>query len=274
MANPTARSACRSTHAATDMREVGEIVDGHARGVETRPAPARSPSPSSPADRRLAKAIKLRLRGDDVDELRAAAQALKQAVMQDRPAPATSPTTICRDVRRLVLQLDRRRPEKRRARSRHGGTAGASAHRRRNRHRDARPRRQDRSAGARRDSESKRGPSKRRQPGWPHRHPATAGRPGGAARRRHHHAGCAGACRDPDRLRRHQALQPQARDHDRVRPRQGAHRHGGGERADRCAVGRNGSALSEYPYRFHRRARRHQREPGRDEDAVPARASA
>jgi multidrug efflux pump subunit AcrB len=67
---------------ADDMREVGELVDAMRREMEALPTPGKISFTQLSGGPPAAKPIKLRLLGDDVNELRAAAQKLKQAVMR------------------------------------------------------------------------------------------------------------------------------------------------------------------------------------------------
>lgn len=66
---------------AAGMREVGEVVGAMRREVEALPGPGRISFTQISGGPPASKPIKLRLLGDDVGELRAAAQALKQAVL-------------------------------------------------------------------------------------------------------------------------------------------------------------------------------------------------
>ncbi|MEW6118477.1 MAG: efflux RND transporter permease subunit [Pseudomonadota bacterium] len=63
-----------------DMRDVSEIVEAMRRDVEALPGPGRLSFTQLSGGPPAQKPIKLRLLGDDVDELRRAAGALKQAV--------------------------------------------------------------------------------------------------------------------------------------------------------------------------------------------------
>ncbi|MBW8370111.1 MAG: efflux RND transporter permease subunit [Thiobacillus sp.] len=87
------------------MREVGEVVDAMRQEIEALPAPGKISFTQLSGGPPAAKAIKLRLRGDDVNELRAAAQELKQAVIRiDGTRDVTDDDLPGRP--QLVLQLD------------------------------------------------------------------------------------------------------------------------------------------------------------------------
>ena len=87
------------------MREVGEVVDAMRQEIEALPTPGKISFTQLSGGPPAAKAIKLRLRGDDVDELRAAAQELKQAVIRiDGTRDVTDDDLPGRP--QLVLQLD------------------------------------------------------------------------------------------------------------------------------------------------------------------------
>ncbi|MDO9386041.1 MAG: efflux RND transporter permease subunit [Thiobacillus sp.] len=87
------------------MREVGEVVAAMRSEIEALPGPGKLSFTQLSGGPPAAKAIKLRLRGDDVDELRAAAQELKQAVMRiDGTRDVTDDDLPGRP--QLVLQLD------------------------------------------------------------------------------------------------------------------------------------------------------------------------
>jgi len=88
-----------------DMREVSEVVQAMRREIEALPSPGKISFTQLSGGPPAAKAIKLRLRGDDVNELRAAAQELKQAVIQiDGTRDVTDDDLTGRP--QLVLQLD------------------------------------------------------------------------------------------------------------------------------------------------------------------------
>jgi multidrug efflux pump subunit AcrB len=88
-----------------DMREVGEVVEAMRQEIEALPSPGKISFTQLSGGPPAAKAIKLRLRGDDVNELRAAAQELKQAVIQiDGTRDVTDDDLPGRP--QLVLQLD------------------------------------------------------------------------------------------------------------------------------------------------------------------------
>ncbi|MGK2953895.1 MAG: efflux RND transporter permease subunit [Thiobacillus sp.] len=88
-----------------DMREVGEVVQAMRQEIEALPSPGKISFTQLSGGPPAAKAIKLRLRGDDVNELRAAAQELKQAVIQiDGTRDVTDDDLPGRP--QLVLQLD------------------------------------------------------------------------------------------------------------------------------------------------------------------------
>jgi len=87
------------------MREVGEVVAAMRSEIEALPGPGKLSFTQLSGGPPAAKAIKLRLRGDDVDELRAAAQELKQAVMRiDGTRDVTDDDLPGRP--QLVLQLN------------------------------------------------------------------------------------------------------------------------------------------------------------------------
>ncbi len=88
-----------------DMREVGEVVDAMRQEIEALPTPGKISFTQLSGGPPAAKAIKLRLRGDDVDELRAAAQELKQAVIRiDGTRDVTDDDLPGRP--QMVLELD------------------------------------------------------------------------------------------------------------------------------------------------------------------------
>lgn len=88
-----------------DMREVGEVVASMRREIESLPGPGKISFTQISGGPPAAKPIKLRLLGDDVNELRAATQELKQAVMQiDGTRDVTDDDLPGRS--QLVLQLD------------------------------------------------------------------------------------------------------------------------------------------------------------------------
>ena len=87
------------------MREVDEVVAAMRSEIEALPGPGRLSFTQLSGGPPAAKAIKLRLRGDDVDELRAAARELKQAVMRiDGTRDVTDDDLPGRP--QLVLRLD------------------------------------------------------------------------------------------------------------------------------------------------------------------------
>jgi multidrug efflux pump subunit AcrB len=67
---------------AAGMREVGEVVEAMRRGVESHPSAGKISFTQISGGPPASKPVKLRLLGDQVDELRAAAQALKLAVIR------------------------------------------------------------------------------------------------------------------------------------------------------------------------------------------------
>jgi len=88
-----------------DMRDVSEVVAAMRADIEALPGPGKISFTQLSGGPPAAKAIKLRLRGDDVDELRAAAQELKQAVIRvDGTRDVTDDDLPGRP--QLVLQLD------------------------------------------------------------------------------------------------------------------------------------------------------------------------
>ncbi len=88
-----------------DMREVSEVVEAMRRDVETLPSPGKISFTQISGGPPASKPIKLRLLGDDVNELRAAAQELKQAVTQiDGTRDVTDDDLPGRP--QLVLQLN------------------------------------------------------------------------------------------------------------------------------------------------------------------------
>lgn len=88
-----------------DMREVGEVVDAMRREIEALPSPGKISFTQLSGGPPASKPIKLRLLGDDVSELRAAAQELKQAVIRiDGTRDVTDDDLPGRP--QLVLQLD------------------------------------------------------------------------------------------------------------------------------------------------------------------------
>jgi multidrug efflux pump subunit AcrB len=88
-----------------DMREVGDVVDAMRRDIEALPSPGKVSFTQLSGGPPASKPIKLRLLGDDVSELRAAAQELKQAVMRiDGTRDVTDDDLPGRP--QLVLQLD------------------------------------------------------------------------------------------------------------------------------------------------------------------------
>ena len=90
---------------AEGMREVGEVVEAMRREVEALPSPGKISFTLLSGGPPAAKPIKLRLLGDDIDELRAAAQELKQAVIRiDGTRDVTDDDLPGRP--QLVLQLD------------------------------------------------------------------------------------------------------------------------------------------------------------------------
>jgi len=87
------------------MREVSEVVEAMRREVEALPGPGRISFTQLSGGPPASKPIKLRLLGDDVSELRAAAQALKQAVTRiDGTRGVTDDDLPGRP--QLVLRLD------------------------------------------------------------------------------------------------------------------------------------------------------------------------
>ncbi len=90
---------------AEGMREVGEVVAAMRRDVEALPSPGKISFTQLSGGPPASKPVKLRLLGDDVGELRAAAQELKQAVMRiDGTRDVTDDDLPGRP--QLVLQLD------------------------------------------------------------------------------------------------------------------------------------------------------------------------
>ncbi|HSJ80370.1 MAG TPA: efflux RND transporter permease subunit, partial [Thiobacillus sp.] len=90
---------------AEGMREVTQVVEAMRAEIEALPSPGTISFTQLSGGPPAAKAIKLRLRGDDVSELRTAAQELKQAVMQiDGTRDVTDDDLPGRP--QLVLQLD------------------------------------------------------------------------------------------------------------------------------------------------------------------------
>jgi len=90
---------------ADGMREVTQVVEAMRAEIEALPGPGTMSFTQLSGGPPAAKAIKLRLRGDDVSELRAAAQELKQAVIQiDGTRDVTDDDLPGRP--QLVLQLD------------------------------------------------------------------------------------------------------------------------------------------------------------------------
>lgn len=88
-----------------DTREVREVVDAIRSKVETLSGPGRISFNQLSGGPPASRPIKLRLLGDDVDELRAAAQELKRAVIQiDGTRDVTDDDLPGRP--QLVLQLD------------------------------------------------------------------------------------------------------------------------------------------------------------------------
>ena len=89
----------------TDMREVSEVVEAMRGEVKALPSPGRISFTQISGGPPAAKPVKLRLLGDDVTELRAAAQELKQAVIGiDGTRDVTDDDLPGRP--QLVLQLD------------------------------------------------------------------------------------------------------------------------------------------------------------------------
>ncbi len=87
------------------MREVGEVVAAMRREIEALPSPGRISFTQLSGGPPASKPVKLRLLGDDVSELRAAAQELKQAVIRiDGTRDVTDDDLPGRP--QLVLQLD------------------------------------------------------------------------------------------------------------------------------------------------------------------------
>jgi multidrug efflux pump subunit AcrB len=88
-----------------DMREVSEVVAAMRRDIEALPSPGKVSFTQLSGGPPASKPIKLRLLGDDVSELRAAAQELKQAVTRiDGTRDVTDDDLPGRP--QLVLQLD------------------------------------------------------------------------------------------------------------------------------------------------------------------------
>ncbi|MBU1394515.1 MAG: efflux RND transporter permease subunit, partial [Gammaproteobacteria bacterium] len=88
-----------------DMRDVSEVVAAMRRDIEALPTSGKVSFTQLSGGPPAAKAIKLRLRGDDVSELRVAAQELKQAVIRvDGTRDVTDDDLPGRP--QLVLQLD------------------------------------------------------------------------------------------------------------------------------------------------------------------------
>ena len=88
-----------------DMREVSEVVEAMRSEVGALPSPGRVSFTQISGGPPASKPIKLRLLGDDVDELRAAAQALKRAVIRlDGTRDVTDDDLPGRP--QLILQLD------------------------------------------------------------------------------------------------------------------------------------------------------------------------
>ena len=88
-----------------DMREVGEVVGAMRRELEALPGPGRISFTQLSGGPPAQKPIKLRLMGDDVTELRAAAQALKQAVARIEGTRDVTDDDLPGRLQ-LVLQLD------------------------------------------------------------------------------------------------------------------------------------------------------------------------
>jgi len=89
----------------TDMREVSEVVEAMRSEVEALPSPGKISFTQISGGPPAAKPIKLRLLGDDVSELRRAAQELKQSVMRiNGTRDVTDDDLPGRP--QLVLQLD------------------------------------------------------------------------------------------------------------------------------------------------------------------------
>lgn len=87
------------------MREVGEVVEAMRRDVEALPSPGKISFTQISGGPPAAKPIKLRLLGDNVDELRAAMRELKQAVSRiEGTRDVTDDDLPGRP--QLVLQLD------------------------------------------------------------------------------------------------------------------------------------------------------------------------
>ncbi len=87
------------------MREVSEVVEAMRRDVEALPSPGKISFTQISGGPPAAKPIKLRLLGDDVDELRAATRELKQAVTRiEGTRDVTDDDLPGRP--QLVLQLD------------------------------------------------------------------------------------------------------------------------------------------------------------------------
>jgi multidrug efflux pump subunit AcrB len=87
------------------MREVGDVIDSMRREVEALPGPSKISFTQLSGGPPAAKPIKLRLRGDDVSELRAATRELKRAVAHiDGARDVTDDELQGRP--QLVLQLD------------------------------------------------------------------------------------------------------------------------------------------------------------------------
>ena len=121
-----------------DMREVSEVVEAMRRDVEALPSIGKLSFTQLSGGPPAAKAIKLRLLGDNVAELRGAAEELKQAVSQNRrhprchrrrPAgsPATGIAAQCHGTAAC------------RPRCGDGGAPGPPAYRRRDHRRDPQP---------------------------------------------------------------------------------------------------------------------------------------
>ncbi len=88
-----------------DMREVSEVVDAMRRELEALPGPGRISFTQLSGGPPAQKPIKLRLMGDDVAELRAAAQVLKQAVARIEGTRDVTDDDLPGRLQ-LVLQLD------------------------------------------------------------------------------------------------------------------------------------------------------------------------
>lgn len=87
------------------MREVGEVVDAMRNEVEALPGPGTISFTQLSGGPPASKPIKLRLLGNNVDELRAAAQQLKQAVIKIGGTRDVTDDDL-RGRPQLVLQLD------------------------------------------------------------------------------------------------------------------------------------------------------------------------